>query len=366
MKLPQTQARTLAAAKEWIASKQMWVALFATMTLLVTTGAVLLQMRAVTVFDGETQVQLRTLKQTVGDVLEKQGIVLNEKDEVTPATGMKLRREDSIVIKRAFDLTLMNGTEAINIRTVDKPVSDVLAENGIVLGEMDVVSPALDSVVTAETQITITRIAQNAVTEYVEVPYETIEKPNSQLERGTRNVVQQGTSGQKEVVYNVITENGVETAKDWVGERIVTEPVSEIVEYGTKSPLRQAETLASRSGGHTVASAGSFSYSRALTCNASAYDLSYASCGKNPGDPGYGVTASGMKAAPGVVAVDPSVIPLGTRLYIASNDGSADYGYAVAGDTGGAIKGNRVDLFFSSHSQALQFGRRSVTVYILD
>ena len=154
-----------------------------------------------------------------------------------------------------------------------------------------------------------------------------------------------------------------------MGERIVAEPVQEIVEYGTKSPLRQIETLSSRSGGHTAArqaSTGDFSYSRVLTCNATAYDLSYESCGKYPGDPGYGVTASGMQAGPGVVAVDPRVIPLGTRLYIASNDGTADYGYAIAGDTGGAIKGNRVDLFFSTAAEVRQFGRRSVTVYVLD
>lgn len=209
------------------------------MTLLATVGGVMMQVRAITVFDGENQVQLRTLKQTVGDVLAKEGIVLNEKDEVSPALGMKLRREDSIVIQRAFELTLMNGTEAMSIRTVGKPVSDVLIENGIVLGEMDVVSPALDTLVTPETQIHVTRVALDAVAEYVEVPYETIEKPNSQLERGTRNVVQQGVAGQKEVVYNIVTQNGEQTAKDWVGERIVTEPVSEIVEYGTKSPLAQ-------------------------------------------------------------------------------------------------------------------------------
>lgn len=73
-----------------------------------------------------------------------------------------------------------------------------------------------------------------------------------------------------------------------------------------------------------------------------------------------------MKAGPGVVAVDPRVIPLGTRLYIASTDGTADYGYALPGDTGGAIKGNKIDLFFSTASQVRQFGRRNVTVYILD
>ena len=354
MKLPRIGKWNPAAAKQWIQSKRMWAALMGVAVAGTLSGAVLLQVRAVTVFDGENQVQVRTLKQTVGELLEQQGIALGEKDEVSPALGMRLERQDSITIDRAFDLTLMNGTEPVTIRTTEKTVADVLVENGVVLGEMDVVSPALDTVVTPQTQIDVIRVAMDAVAEYVEVPYETVERPNSELERGTRNVVQQGVAGQKEVVYNVVTQNGTQTAKDWVGERIVAEPVQEIVEYGTKSPLRQIETLSSRSGGHTAArqaSTGDFSYSRVLTCNATAYDLSYESCGKYPGDPGYGVTASGMQAGPGVVAVDPRVIPLGTRLYIASNDGTADYGYAIAGDTGGAIKGNRVDLFFSTAAE---------------
>ena len=72
-----------------------------------------------------------------------------------------------------------------------------------------------------------------------------------------------------------------------------------------------------------------------------------------------------MKAVYGCVAVDPRVIPLGTKLYIETPDGSFVYGHSIAADTGGAIKGNRVDLFFPTHSQALQFGRRNVNVYIL-
>ena len=72
-----------------------------------------------------------------------------------------------------------------------------------------------------------------------------------------------------------------------------------------------------------------------------------------------------MKAGPGVVAVDPRVIPLGTKLYIESMDGWPDYGYAVAGDTGGAIKGNKIDLFYHSSKTVRQFGRRNVRVKIL-
>ena len=102
-----------------------------------------------------------------------------------------------------------------------------------------------------------------------------------------------------------------------------------------------------------------------MVMEATAYDLSYQSTGKRPGDKAYGITASGMKAGPGVVAVDPKVIPLGTKLYIESMDSTKDYGYAVAGDTGGAIKGNRIDLFFFSSSDVRRFGRRNVRVKVL-
>jgi 3D (Asp-Asp-Asp) domain-containing protein len=103
-----------------------------------------------------------------------------------------------------------------------------------------------------------------------------------------------------------------------------------------------------------------------LTCQATAYDLSFESCGKYPGEPGYGITASGTYAKVGTVAVDPRVIPLGTKMYIVSTDGSYVYGYCTAEDTGGGIKGNKVDLFYNTRNECMQFGRRSVRVYILN
>ncbi len=99
--------------------------------------------------------------------------------------------------------------------------------------------------------------------------------------------------------------------------------------------------------------------------SATAYDLSYASTGKRPGDRYYGITASGTTARPGTVAVDPRVIPLGTKLYVESLDGTSDYGFAIAEDKGSAIKGKKIDLFFNSNRSAMNFGRRNVKVYIL-
>lgn len=75
---------------------------------------------------------------------------------------------------------------------------------------------------------------------------------------------------------------------------------------------------------------------------------------------GLGITATGIMATRGVIAVDPNVIPLGTRVFIPG------YGEAIAADTGGAIRGNRVDLCMESYGEAMQFGRREVEVYILN
>lgn len=93
-------------------------------------------------------------------------------------------------------------------------------------------------------------------------------------------------------------------------------------------------------------------YSRSLTMNASAYSRFDA------GNSSY--TCRGNLLRKGLVAVDPNVIPLGTRLYIPG------YGYAVADDTGGAIRGNNIDLAFDSHAEAIQFGRQRITVNILE
>ncbi len=110
---------------------------------------------------------------------------------------------------------------------------------------------------------------------------------------------------------------------------------------------------------------GNFTYSSQLYMEATAYTSSYSDTGKNPGDPAFGITASGTRARVGTVAVDPRVIPLGTKLYIKSIDGQKDYGYAVAEDTGGAIKNTKIDLYFNTEDEAIQFGRRQVKVYLL-
>ena len=332
----------------------------AALTVMTTSTLLSINTVSVTIDGGSPQV-ITTLDKTVGSILAHNNIAVGEHDLVSPPLASRLKQNQSITIARAFPVTVNIGSDGVVINTVSKTVAKALEENGIEIGEADIVTPSLDSVVNQGTKINITQVAEDMVTVTEDIPFKTVSSPNSSLQRGTTEIKTEGKVGKKEIYYKVVYHNGEEISRELAGEKIVSEPVTQVSEYGTM----YHGTTASR-GSVDRKEGKSFSYSAVYTFAASAYDLSYASCGKNPGDRGYGITASGMQAQRGVVAVDPSVIPLGTKLYIESTDGYPDYGYAVAGDTGGAIKGYRVDLFMDSHSEAINFGRRNVKVYILN
>ncbi len=176
-----------------------------------------------------------------------------------------------------------------------------------------------------------------------EIPYVTVTKESDELMKGDTQVVQKGVSGVKKITTTSKYVNG-EVTDVTIDEEVVTEPVDEIVAVGTKS------------NDNTVPSTD-MEYKAVLTMNATAYCPCSRCCGKWSN----GVTASGLKAGYGVCAVDTRVIPLGTKLYVEG------YGYCIAADTGGAIKGNRIDLCYGSHFAALNsgFGHKNVKVYVL-
>lgn len=181
--------------------------------------------------------------------------------------------------------------------------------------------------------------------ERVALPYETVEEPTSALRAGTSKTVRSGVPGEALVTYRVVYRGDEEIERREVERKVVRKPVSEIVQVGTASAVAGRGRYASR---------GYLSGKRVLVMVATGYDPSPASNG------GYSRTSTGLKIGHGVVAVDPRVIPIGTKLYIEG------YGMAVAADVGGAIKGNRIDLGHDSARGARNTGRRLVRVHILD
>ena len=200
-----------------------------------------------------------------------------------------------------------------------------------------------------------------------DVSYQTIRVANPNLTEGTEQVVQEGKGGVRTSVYEVIWSNGQELSRQFV-EELDSTVVDEIVEYGTAPEVSAATTAninaaissvsknADGSGTLTLADGTTLAFSGVKSMTATAYTAGH-------GGADY-TTATGTFVRVGTVAVDKSVIPLGTRMYIVSNDGSVVYGLAVAEDTG--VRGNIVDLYYDTYQECINFGRRGCTVYILE
>lgn len=245
----------------------------------------------------------------------------------------------TVSVKAKYDVTVTADGQTKTIHTGDARVSDILRQAGVEVGENDIVEPAQDTMLTEATTIKVTRVTTKTMTETKDIAYSTETRETSELEKGKSRVAQEGVNGKEEITLEYTYHDGVQVSIVQTGSRVLEQPVNKIVENGTKEPVVTTSSSSASSGAPS-------SSSRTITMEATAYS-------------GGGTTASGMAAAVGRVAVDPRVIPLGTRLYIEG------YGYAVAADTGGAIKGNRIDLYMNSESACNSFGRRSVTVHVL-
>lgn len=191
--------------------------------------------------------------------------------------------------------------------------------------------------------------------------YETVYRYTSEKPEGYEKVIQEGQNGTYQEVYEIIYQDGEEVARQLI-EQVETATVDKIVEVGTGTYAVPNETASSFSsngdgtGTITLENGTVVTYSSVRTMRGTAYTKSEGRVGTR--------TASGTAARRGVVAVDRSVLPLGTKVYVVSNDGKYDYGVAVAEDTG--VRGNTIDLYLDTYSECVQFGVRECTVYILD
>lgn len=290
-----------------------------------------------------------TAAKTVEEVLKEQNITLNEHDKVQPKPEEKVKSNMEIQVEKAFSLTLNNGGKEKQVWSTSTTVADFLSQQGVTINELDRVEPKLEETVKANDVIKVIRVEK--VTDVVEEPinFAVVTKKDNSLEKGKEKVINTGKQGLLTKQYEVVLENGKETSRKLISEKKVREKQDKVVAVGTK--VAAATQVVSRGTSNNTQSGG-----KEIYVSSTAYTANCSGCS--------GKTATGLdlRANPGakVIAVDPSIIPLGTKVYVEG------YGYAVAADTGGAIKGNKIDVFFSSKSEAYKWGRRTVKIKVLN
>jgi len=321
--------------------------------------------KTITLQDDGKAVQLTTMEKTVGDVLKAYDIQLKAGDRVEPARNHPLEDGLKINIQRAMTVIVSADISQKQIRMIKGDVEDALKRAGVELREHDEVSPPLNEPVSPGMHIRVTRVDKEIITERKSIPYDVVIRKDKNLLVGKEKVAQAGRKGKQEIKIEVVYKDGVEVSREVVSDEVVRKPVDKIVVRGTAKPKpvqvasrgnseRSSSSSKSKSGSSSSSGSKSgsgtikgYEYKEVKVMEATAYTYT----GRK--------TATGRTTKRGIVAVDPRVIPLGTRLYIEG------YGFGEAQDVGGGVKGNKIDLFMETRAECLRWGRRPVKVYIL-
>lgn len=319
---------------------------------------------SVTVVDGGKSTVIQTRNSDVQSLLEEHSISVGPYDELSAPLATPLSDGSTIVIDRAVGVTLLaDGKNAVEY-TTEETVKDVLTSKNLSLGTDDRIYPSLDTPVYEGMKIRIVRVKKERKEAQIEVPFTVVEKKDASMEAGMLKVVQTGKQGLVVKQFEKVYEDGNLVSTRMVSKTVSEPAVQKIVAVGTKK--KAAVTTLSykaNSEAKTLKLNGETVKVKSVLSNVvlTAYTAGPESTGKDKGDPGYGITASGTTVSEGrTISVDPDVIPLGWWVYIEG------IGLRRAEDTGSAIKGKKIDVYFDSESYANKFGtKRGYTVYVI-
>ena len=282
-----------------------------------------------------------TLSFTVRAILADAGIDLHPRDRVDPLPDDRVGEGAVITVTKAFGVTIAADGQQFASMTAQPTVGAAVTEAGVALGPADRTEPAADASPAPGIAIQVVRVTTEYDSALWRIPRKVTTREDESLALGLTRVVSKGKDGVEEVTFCTTYENGVQIARKITERVVVEDPVPESVVVGTSGTIvRDGVTIEFR---------------KAMSMTATAYYWGPECTGKYAD----GFTYCGLPATKGVIAVDPRVIPLWTKVYV---DG---YGFAVAGDVGSAIKGKIIDLCYDTYPEALAWGRRKVTLYIL-
>ena len=305
---------------------------------------------SVFITDNGVTKEIKTNESDVYEILRSENYTLGAEDRISYTKDDN--NEGHITIHRAFDTLVYADGEIHKVTTLGGKVEDILKKAGVTLGVFDTVNPALDKDVSADTEITVTRVRYANRDQEEELPFDTeyVDDPN--ITMGKEEVLTEGENGVLTVTFKDKYVNGKLISSEKIGEKVTAEPVNRVIKRGT--------ALATPYNTNTPDSVKLVNglpenYTRILSGKATAYSA-------RPG----AKTASGRYAVVGTVAVNPNVIPYGSELYIVAHNGLV-YGYAIAADTGtGMMEGTvLVDLFMASYADSCHWGAHIVDIYVL-
>ncbi len=240
---------------------------------------------------------------------------------------------------------IIADNKTVQAKVNNQTVYETLKSAGILLDSMDIVTPSLNTKVTDGMNINIIRVRESFVKVRNVQTYGTTHIYDSKLNKDETIVLEGGRPGYIEKQYKVLYHNDKEV---WRKLHYITsekKPRDDLVVVGTGAPKRVS--VMPRKKMRVV---------RTLTMHATGYYPGPEDCGVFA----EGITASGMKAGYGVVAVDKRVIPFGTKLYIPT------YGFAIAGDEGSGIKNKAIDLCFETYKESSVYSPRYLKVYVIE
>ncbi|MED4958515.1 G5 domain-containing protein [Paenibacillus macerans] len=311
------------------------------------------------VIDGKVQ-SVETTESKVAHLLEEQSIKLAPQDTVSRPLESLLSDGDRIVIERAVPVkVIVDGTAKVDF-TTKNTVRGAISELGVTLKQDDKVTPALDSKISTNMNIKIVRVNKHTVKQEEAVPFTVVKTADDNLLKGETKVVQQGRKGLVVHTVEKTYEDGKFVTKRWLGKEVSKTAQPKVIAVGTKQPTAVLSASMTRSSdgvsvsGLTTKGGVSFKYKKILkNVTLTAYSSEEDGIGTR--------TASGTRVTEGrTIAVDNDVVPLGWWVYIEG------IGFRKAEDTGGAIEGNKIDVYYDSLKTANNFGRKKGrTVYVI-
>jgi len=279
----------------------------------------------------------------------------------TGSTGSELSAETyAATIRRSKEVFLSYRGKETHVPADCETVGQLLAQMGLEIADTDILSHSPDTPITDGMAVRVDSLVTRQEIYTVTLPHETQYCTDATLPTDISEVLIEGRDGELLCTAEITYCNGEEIKREILREDLTISPITEVIAQGSSIPAEPDEKtdMPVIGDGYIIMPTGEIlTYYKTDYVTATGYTHTDAGCDM--------ITATGTTVHYGTVAVDPRFIPYGTRMLIVSHDGERYYGIATAEDCGGAIKRDKMDLYFPTYQECIEFGRRRCTIYFL-